>query len=205
MKTSDELEKQKKSGRRDFLKIDGLPMAANLIYPALPVSVRAETTEQASTSAAHAIQEMMPTRNLGRTGFRVGIFGLGDCPAGDREVARIGREWKSWLTGGFSPVGRRLRSKSRKNVGGDRRHRHHAGHANQTRNDVLHSFRVHQHGHHWVRFGGAGRGVCSTCPRVHAAQRQPNGGADRQNRANRQAGSLFPCDETLKRVMRPRI
>ena len=77
MKTSDELEKQKKSGRRDFLKIGGLSMAANLVYTALPGSVRAEATEPASASAAHAIQEMIPTRNLGRTGFRVGIFGLG--------------------------------------------------------------------------------------------------------------------------------
>jgi aryl-alcohol dehydrogenase-like predicted oxidoreductase len=72
-----QLEKQKKSDRRDFLKIGGLSMATNLAYTALPASVRAETTEQSSASAANAIQEMMPTRNLGRTGFRVGIFGLG--------------------------------------------------------------------------------------------------------------------------------
>ena len=76
MKTSAELGKKKKSGRRDFLKISGLSTAANLVYTALPPSVRAETTEEASISAALAIQEMMPTRNLGRTGFRVGISAL---------------------------------------------------------------------------------------------------------------------------------
>jgi len=77
MKNSDEIEKQKKSGRRDFLTIGGLSVGANLVYTALPASVLAETTQEAAVSAAHAIQEMMPTRNLGRTGFRVGIFGLG--------------------------------------------------------------------------------------------------------------------------------
>ena len=76
LKSSDELEQQKKC-RRDFLKIGGLSIAANLVHTALPTSVRAETTEKASVSAAHAIQKMMPTRNLGKTRFRVGIFGLG--------------------------------------------------------------------------------------------------------------------------------
>jgi hypothetical protein len=39
MKTSGELGKKKKSGRRDFLKISGLSIAANLVYTALPPSV----------------------------------------------------------------------------------------------------------------------------------------------------------------------
>jgi aryl-alcohol dehydrogenase-like predicted oxidoreductase len=336
MKTSDELEKQKKSGRRDFLKIGGLSRAADLAYTALPASVRAETTEQASASAANAIQEMMPTRNLSRTGFRVGIFGLGGLGAlekannkaialpviekslelgvnyfdtsafyggserwserylgqalkgrrnqvfmasktkegtrdaalknldvslrllntdhldtwqlhdvgtldevdhifgqgGALEALRQARDqkmvWHLGLTGRLRPDAlmesiRRFQfdtilmglnaadkyyhsfakdllplavekqmgilryyshdsradslqldaasgRRTGKIVGGDRRNRHHAGHADQTRNHVLHPFPPYQHRHHWVRFGGAGRRVCSTSPRVHTTQ-----------------------------------
>ena len=63
-------------GRRDFLKAGGVSIAANLAYTALVPGAHAEST-RAPASPARAVQEMMPTRNLGKTGFRVGIFGLG--------------------------------------------------------------------------------------------------------------------------------
>ena len=84
MKTFHEGDQAASRGRRDFLKVGGVSVAANLAYTALPQAVHAETTEPASISPAQAIQEMMPTRNLGRTGFRVGIFGLGGQGALER-------------------------------------------------------------------------------------------------------------------------
>jgi uncharacterized protein len=65
-------------GRRDFLKVGGASIAAGLAHSALPTSARADSTASIPTPAASmAVQEMMPTRNLGKTGFRTGIFGLG--------------------------------------------------------------------------------------------------------------------------------
>ena len=55
----------------------GVSVAANLAYAALPPGAHAESTDGTPISPAQAVQEMMPTRNLGKTGFRVGIFGLG--------------------------------------------------------------------------------------------------------------------------------
>src|ERR1700682_1681231 len=63
-------------GRRDFLKAGGVSIAANLAYTALPPGANAESAGK-TVSPAEAVQDMMPTRNLGKTGFRVGIFGLG--------------------------------------------------------------------------------------------------------------------------------
>jgi aryl-alcohol dehydrogenase-like predicted oxidoreductase len=65
--------------RRDFLKVSGASLALTLTQAALPSSAHADTLAPADTTPqnARAIQDMMPTRNLGRTGFRVGIFGLG--------------------------------------------------------------------------------------------------------------------------------
>lgn len=65
--------------RRDFLKVGGASLALSLTQAALPLSSRADTLAPADTTPvnARAIQDMMPTRNLGKTGFRVGIFGLG--------------------------------------------------------------------------------------------------------------------------------
>jgi len=77
MKNPKEPKKTPSRGRRDFLKIGGVSIAANLAYAALPVTVSAESTDRAPVSSAQAVQEMMPTRNLGKTGYRVGIFGLG--------------------------------------------------------------------------------------------------------------------------------
>ena len=75
MKTPDEVSQTKNSGRRNFLKVGGASIAA-----ALTPSARGESTDRAQVSPAsraEVVQEMMPTRNLGKTGFRTGIFGLG--------------------------------------------------------------------------------------------------------------------------------
>ena len=64
--------------RRDFLKTGAASMATGLSAGVLAASASAEATSaEDSPAAAKAVQDMMPTRNLGRTGFRVGIFGLG--------------------------------------------------------------------------------------------------------------------------------
>jgi len=77
MKIPHEPDKTSRRGRRDFLKVGGVSIAANLAYTALPPGAHAESTDKTPISSAQAVQEMMPTRNLGKTGFRVGIFGLG--------------------------------------------------------------------------------------------------------------------------------
>src|SRR5580693_6344982 len=58
-----------KSNRRTFLKTSGLMTAAALGSTALPDIARAQPKAAAS--------EAMPTRNLGKTGYKVGIFSLG--------------------------------------------------------------------------------------------------------------------------------
>ena len=66
--------------RRDFLKkAGGASLGLTLTQTVLPAAARADQLTPAETTPqnARAIQDMMPTRNLGRTGFRVGIFGLG--------------------------------------------------------------------------------------------------------------------------------
>jgi uncharacterized protein len=75
MKIPDELKSVRNEGRRNFLKAGGAAIAA----VALPFEAIAEQTAPTpgSMAAARAVQEMMPTRNLGKTGFRTGIFGLG--------------------------------------------------------------------------------------------------------------------------------
>jgi aryl-alcohol dehydrogenase-like predicted oxidoreductase len=67
----------RRHGRRDFLKAGGVSVAATLAQVVMP-EARAEVTAKASLGTdVRAVQEMMPTRNLGKTGFRAGIFGLG--------------------------------------------------------------------------------------------------------------------------------
>jgi hypothetical protein len=79
MKPPEESAPKTDRGRRDFLKVGGASLALGLTQAALPASARAGTLTPAPTNPAdaRAIQDMMPTRNLGKTGFRVGIFGLG--------------------------------------------------------------------------------------------------------------------------------
>lgn len=76
MKSSDKrFDQLRNQGRRNFLKTG---IAATVAGAALSPGARAESTPSLQTAAAaQAVQQMMPTRNLGRTGFRVGIFGLG--------------------------------------------------------------------------------------------------------------------------------
>jgi aryl-alcohol dehydrogenase-like predicted oxidoreductase len=79
MKTPRESNKTLNKGRRGFLKAGGVSIAVSAVHAALPASMGAQSfgTSDSFKTASHAVQEMMPTRNLGKTGFRVGIFGLG--------------------------------------------------------------------------------------------------------------------------------
>lgn len=69
-----------KSGRRDFLKTGGATTAALLASPALASTPRdlPGLPSNPRTPAA------MPTRNLGKTGYKVGIFSLGGQAALER-------------------------------------------------------------------------------------------------------------------------
>jgi hypothetical protein len=76
--------------RRDFLKIGGVATAGLLAHEALPAAVRPlpALPENPKTFAA------MPTRNLGKTGYRVGIFSLGgqatvELPNREEQAAAI--------------------------------------------------------------------------------------------------------------------
>jgi len=68
------------SNRRDFLKIGGVAAAAALVGQ---TAARADTTERVDISNPKTAAAM-PTRNLGRTGHRVGIFSLGGQAALER-------------------------------------------------------------------------------------------------------------------------
>ena len=69
--------------RRDFMKAGGAATAALLAQGALPGPARALPALPSNPATAG-----MPTRNLGRTGFRVGVFSLG----GQAAVERAGNE-----------------------------------------------------------------------------------------------------------------
>jgi aryl-alcohol dehydrogenase-like predicted oxidoreductase len=78
MKTNDTPQGSGNQNRRGFLKTGAASIAAGLSAGVIASSASGEVTStENSPAAARAIQEMMPTRNLGKTGFRVGIFGLG--------------------------------------------------------------------------------------------------------------------------------
>jgi aryl-alcohol dehydrogenase-like predicted oxidoreductase len=66
--------------RRDFMKASGAVTAALLAEAALPGPARALPDLPSNPATAGA----MPTRNLGRTGFRVGVFSLGGQAAIER-------------------------------------------------------------------------------------------------------------------------
>ena len=78
MKTNDTPQDAGNHNRRRFLKTGAASIATGLSAGVIAASAGGEvtSTENGPTAAA-AIQDMMPTRNLGKTGFRVGIFGLG--------------------------------------------------------------------------------------------------------------------------------
>jgi aryl-alcohol dehydrogenase-like predicted oxidoreductase len=78
MKTNDTPQDAGNQNRRGFLKIGAASIATGLSAGVIAASASGEVTStENSPAAARAIQDMMPTRNLGKTGFRVGIFGLG--------------------------------------------------------------------------------------------------------------------------------
>jgi aryl-alcohol dehydrogenase-like predicted oxidoreductase len=78
MKSSDTRQDAGNPNRRGFLKSGAASIAAGLSAGAIASRASGEVTStESSPAAAKAVQEMMPTRNLGKTGFRVGIFGLG--------------------------------------------------------------------------------------------------------------------------------
>jgi aryl-alcohol dehydrogenase-like predicted oxidoreductase len=66
--------------RRDFMKAGGAMTAALLAQGALPGPARALPDLPSNPATGGA----MPTRNLGRTGFRVGVFSLGGQAAIER-------------------------------------------------------------------------------------------------------------------------
>jgi aryl-alcohol dehydrogenase-like predicted oxidoreductase len=61
------------NSRRSFLK-SGAAIAAGISTGAVSSSAAGEMTSSQSRVAS---QDLMPTRNLGKTGFRVGVFGMG--------------------------------------------------------------------------------------------------------------------------------
>src|ERR1700747_3014680 len=78
MKTNDTPQDGGNQNRRGFLKTGAASLAAGLSAGVIASRASGEvTSSENSPAAAKAVQDMMPTRNLGKTGFRVGIFGLG--------------------------------------------------------------------------------------------------------------------------------
>jgi uncharacterized protein len=76
MKTNDTPQDAVNQNRRGFLKTGAASIAAGLSAGVIAASASGEATStENNPAAARAFQEVMPTRNLGKTGFRVGIFG----------------------------------------------------------------------------------------------------------------------------------
>jgi uncharacterized protein len=63
--------------RREFLKKSGAVTAAVLAGTALSASASTTTTTMPALPSNPRTQAAMPTRNLGKTGYKVGIFSLG--------------------------------------------------------------------------------------------------------------------------------
>lgn len=78
MKPNDTPQADANQNRRGFLKTGAASIAAGLSAGVIASRASDEVmSKETSPAAAKAVQDMMPTRNLGKTGFRVGIFGLG--------------------------------------------------------------------------------------------------------------------------------
>jgi aryl-alcohol dehydrogenase-like predicted oxidoreductase len=78
MKPNDTPQDAVSQNRRGFLKTGAASLAAGLSAGVVASRASSEVvSHENSPASAKAVQEMMPTRNLGKTGFRVGIFGLG--------------------------------------------------------------------------------------------------------------------------------
>jgi uncharacterized protein len=79
---SDKLESgRKQRSRRDFLKVGGAIGATAILSQTVAASVTSNRTTHPSNPITATA---MPTRNLGKTGFRVGIFSLGGQGALER-------------------------------------------------------------------------------------------------------------------------
>src|ERR1700692_1466256 len=68
--------------RRNFLKTGGAVAAGLLAQGAMPAQAAAATMPALPVNSR--TQAAMPTRNLGKTGYKVGIFSLGGQPALER-------------------------------------------------------------------------------------------------------------------------
>ncbi len=73
-------EKKLQQNRREFLKTGGVATAAMLAHAAVPTAARALPALPTNPATPTA----MPTRNLGKTGYKVGIFSLGGQAALER-------------------------------------------------------------------------------------------------------------------------
>jgi aryl-alcohol dehydrogenase-like predicted oxidoreductase len=77
-----ESEKSSRNDRRNFLKISGAAVLGSAALPKI-ASAQASSPEPASANPA-TTHAAMPTRNLGKTGYKVGIFSLGGQAALER-------------------------------------------------------------------------------------------------------------------------
>lgn len=73
--SKDKSRESSSSNRRTFLKAGGLMTAAALGSAALPDVARGQSSNPLPSNSATS--NAMPTRNLGKTGYKVGIFSLG--------------------------------------------------------------------------------------------------------------------------------
>src|ERR1700756_1015189 len=77
MKPNGTSQERANENRRVFLKTGAPSLAASLSAGVITSRASGERMLKDSPAGAKAVQDMMPTRNLGKTGLRVGIFGLG--------------------------------------------------------------------------------------------------------------------------------
>jgi len=86
VKPKDTLQDAGNQNRRDFIKSGTASIAAGLSAGVIasPASDEAMSKDKTPAVAAKAVTDTMPTRNLGKTGYRVGIFGLGGQAALDK-------------------------------------------------------------------------------------------------------------------------
>jgi aryl-alcohol dehydrogenase-like predicted oxidoreductase len=85
VKPKDTLQDAGNQNRRDFIKSGTASIAAlSAGVIASPASDEAMSKDKTPDMEAKAVKDTMPTRNLGKTGYRVGIFGLGGQAALDK-------------------------------------------------------------------------------------------------------------------------
>ena len=77
MKPNDPPQDRGNQDRRGFLKTGAASLAGLSVGVVASSAAGGVTSNENSPAAEKTVQGVMPTRNLGKTGFRVGIFGLG--------------------------------------------------------------------------------------------------------------------------------